>query len=221
MAKTRDGIYDPSMRNVLRRIFLAAALTAATTAVTPAGAHAAPSPHSTISWTERSPDGGTSTTVVLHFPRGAPTSTALAALRTRDDQASIPAPAGGPQGASLRCNTLHRLPTPNATWTFQHRCGGSTGPWGISIAPKWCGVAIGAAAEQGMTWTRNGVNQGRQASHFKSCSYQFHGTYNPDRDYDWITFYDTFQIPVRVGGRPGVATLYVVGSFTSYGARRK
>ena len=90
---------------------------------------------------------------------------------------------------------------------------------GLTAYPKWCAIATGNVAELGMSWTRNGVTMGRQASHFQLCTYMFHGTFNPDRDYDHITHSDTFQFPVRVAGKPGMATFYVTGNFTSAGCK--
>jgi hypothetical protein len=201
-----------------KRSLLTVVVLAAVVALSAPTEAQAATPTQDITWTDKSADGVISTRVTLRFPQGAPSSSAIDALRTNSTASGAVTAAGpGPQGAWLYCNTFYSFSTVDATWSFQHQCGGKTGPWGIDLAAKWCAVAIGVAAEQGMDWTYNGVKQGRQAPHAQGCIYQFHGTYNPDYDYDWITYSDTFQLPVNIGGRAGVATFYTTGSFTSSG----
>jgi hypothetical protein len=69
-----------------------------------------------------------------------------------------------------------------------------------------------------MNWTRNGVRQGRQAAHVEPCNYQFHGSYNPGRDGDRITYSDVLTFRVSVNGTPGTATLSIRGDFTLSGS---
>jgi hypothetical protein len=66
-----------------------------------------------------------------------------------------------------------------------------------------------------MAWTRNGTRQGTQSPHIEYCRYQFHGTYNPEHDFDSIAYNDTFTFEIEVGGNTGSATLVISGSFYS------
>jgi hypothetical protein len=69
--------------------------------------------------------------------------------------------------------------------------------------------------ETGMAWTRNGKTQPRQAPHVEGCRYLFHGTYNPENDFDVIAYNDEFTFEVEVGGQTGNADLKIHGSFYS------
>lgn len=80
-----------------------------------------------------------------------------------------------PSGAFLNCNQFYSFADSNGKYTTQHACGGSTAPWGFKIAGAVCGIVTSPVAEAGMSWTRNGVNQPRQAPHSQGCAYQFHG----------------------------------------------
>ncbi|WP_158702447.1 hypothetical protein [Kitasatospora sp. MMS16-BH015] len=123
----------------------------------------------------------------------------------------------GPQGAYLYCDHYYSFSDGDGTYSFQHACGGSTGPWGFQQSGALCSIVTGSVSEAGMTWTRNGSNMSRQAPHVEGCGYTFHGTYNPDNDYDWITYNDVLTFRVNVGGQTGSATLTIQGSFTSAG----
>jgi hypothetical protein len=123
----------------------------------------------------------------------------------------------GPKGAYLYCNHAYAFSDSNGTYSFQHACGGTTGPWGYRISAGVCDITITSVEESGMTWTRNGKVQGDQAAHLESCLYQFHGTYNPDHDYDFLTYADNYTFDVEVDGDIGSADLTLSGSFTSAG----
>lgn len=86
---------------------------------------------------------------------------------------------------------------------------------GVKIAGNLCAAATSSVAEAGMSWTRNGAGQGTQSPHNAPCDYQFHGTYNPDLDYDHIAYADTLTF--RVSGN-GTATLQIYGNFTTVGS---
>ncbi|MEY9931750.1 hypothetical protein ABH926_006399 [Catenulispora sp. GP43] len=123
----------------------------------------------------------------------------------------------GPQGAWLYCNDPYSFSDSDGTYSFQHACGGTTGPWGYKVSSGLCAIVVGDINEVGMGWTRNGVNQGRAIGHPVPCSYQLHGAYNPDHDYDYLTYTDTVTFEVEVDGDTGHATLNITGSFTSAG----
>jgi hypothetical protein len=152
-------------------------------------------------------------TVQLDSPSSAAASKVSSYLRAATP-AAIPA-AGPTGGAFLLCNQLHTFTDSNGTYTLQHACGGTTAPWGYKISGGLCAVAISSVAEPGMSWTRNGATQPRQAAHNVACSYQFHGTYNPDHDFDSITYSDSFTFRVDIHGATGTAHLGISGSFYS------
>lgn len=141
----------------------------------------------------------------------------LLASQTEAPSTSMHNLAAGPQGAYLYCDNAYSFPDSDGTYTFQHACGGTTGPWGYKMSSGLCGETISEVTESGMSWTRNGTNQARQAAHVEGCTYQFHGTYNPDDDYDFITYSDKLTFEVEVDGDTGSADLSITGSFTSAG----
>jgi hypothetical protein len=124
-----------------------------------------------------------------------------------------PDAAGPSGGAFLVCNQLHSFADTNGTYTFQHACGGTTGPWGYLLSTYLCTTVNSPVSETGMSWTRNGAAQPRQAPHpGMGCRYQFHGNYNPEHDFDSITYSDDFLFTVDGGGN---ADLHINGSFYS------
>jgi hypothetical protein len=146
-------------------------------------------------------------------------STAMAGPQV--SQGDLASSGSGPSGAFLYCNTFYPFSDHDGTFTFQHNCGGTTGPWGYKISSAVCALAVSDVDETGMSWTRNGMVQGRQAPHAVSCSYQFHGTFNPDNDYDFVTYSDNFSFTIEVDGQTGTADLSITGSFTSAGCSSK
>jgi hypothetical protein len=122
--------------------------------------------------------------------------------------------AAGPTGnAFLVCNQLHSFSDTNGKFTFQHACGGSTGPWGYVISASVCSIAATPINELGMTWTRNGTAMPRMAPHpSEPCGYQYHGTYNPEHDFDIIAYNDHHTFTTTDGGS---ADLNIKGSFYS------
>jgi hypothetical protein len=124
---------------------------------------------------------------------------------------TTPTPAAAPSGALIHCNKYYSFPDANGTFHIQHACGSSTAPWGYNISPALCAAVVAPVTESGMNWTRNGVAQPRQAPHVVGCTYQFHGTFNPGRDYDRITYSDHFTLP-------GLGDLDIYGSFTLLGS---
>ena len=122
-----------------------------------------------------------------------------------------------PSGAYLYCNHAYSFSDSDGNYTFQHKCGGTTGPWGYQLSTGLCSIVVSEVRETGMAWTRNGTRQGNNAAHTEGCRYQFHGTYNPDHDYDFLTYSDTFNFTVDIDGEEGAADVAIHGSFTSAG----
>lgn len=120
----------------------------------------------------------------------------------------------GPGGATIYCNRLYKFSDGDGTYSIQHGCGATSSPWGYKISSTVCAIVASTVHEAGMSWTRNGVAQGTQAFHDVPCDYQFHGTYNPDRDYDHIAYADVFTFLVK-GGH---GTLQIHGDFTTVGS---
>lgn len=160
----------------------------------------------------------TSTTVEVQYrsvltltQNGRTTKTAGAPARVTVER--LVTPSAQPSGAIIYCNKLYTFTDPNGKYTIQHRCAGSTGPWSYTISPGVCALVVGPVSESGMTWRRNGVQQSRQAPHVVGCGYIVHGTYNPDLDYDRISYVDTYTFAVK-GGH---GSLSVQGNFTTVG----
>jgi hypothetical protein len=160
--------------------------------------------------------------LTVHFDQP---MTAAATARVKSELARLTSPATplahGPKGAYLYCDHLYSFKDADGDYTFQHRCGGTTGPWGYRLSTGLCSIVISDVHEHGMAWHRNGKRQGTQAQHTKYCRYQFHGNYNPDHDYDFISYSDTFTFRVDVGGETGNADLVITGSFTSAGCQNR
>lgn len=125
------------------------------------------------------------------------------------------APAARPANAYLYCNQPYTFTDANVSFYIQHACGGTTGPWGIKISSAVCAGASSSVSESGMTWARNGATMASQAPHNQACSYTFHGTFNPDRDGDHISYVDVLRFRVGANGK---ATLQVYGDFTTTGS---
>lgn len=130
---------------------------------------------------------------------------------SRSGARTLRGPLSAPSNALIHCNKSYSFSDSNGTYTIQHACYGSTAPWGFRIKSTLCAIATSAVSETGMSWTRNGVTQPTQALHpGYPCDYTFHGTYNPARGNDRLTYSDhfTFSIP------NGHADLHIYGSFT-------
>ena len=130
--------------------------------------------------------------------------------RYRSPSAQV-SPAAAPSGALIHCDNYYSFSDANGTFHIQHACGSSTAPWGYDISPAICSYVVAPVTESGMNWTRNGVTQPRQAPHVVGCTYTSHGTFNPGRDYDKITYSDHFTLP-------GLGDLDIHGSFTLLGS---
>ena len=166
----------------------------------------------TLTSTQNATDSPTDTTDDAAASSSASASTATADITP----AATASPAqAGPQGARLSCNRLYTYQDGNNTYTIQHKCGGTTAPWGIKISPSLCATAVGSVNEVGMSWTLQGTSKPRQAGHVVSCGYGFHGTYNPVRDNNTVSYADTFTWRMKNAN----ARLQVYGTFTATGNR--
>jgi len=141
----------------------------------------------------------TALTFTFDEPMSAATASAVTSALAQGTAAS------GPNGELLHCNRAYRFSDSNGSFTFQHRCGGTTGPWGYQLSTGLCAIVISGVSESGMAWTRNGRRQGTQ----------FHGTFNPEHDFDVIAYNDHFTFRVEVGGQTGTGNLDIHGSFYS------
>jgi hypothetical protein len=164
--------------------------------------------------------------VTIHFDKAmsAATATRVKAAVARDlpvPETSAGIAAAGPKGAFLYCNVLYRFSDGDGTFTFQHKCGGTTGPWGYKLISGLCSIVISDVKESGMAWTRNGKKQGNMKGHLEYCGYQLHGNFNPDHDYDFITYSDNMTFRVEVGGQTGSGDVRISGSFTSAGCSNR
>jgi hypothetical protein len=155
-----------------------------------------------------------SLTVQLDKPVSASTARQIKSSLERAIRTSRP-DAGPTGGEFLVCNKVHSFSDFDGTYTIQHACRGTTGPWGYKQSPGLCAITISDVYEHGMAWTRNGTRQGTQSPHTEYCGYQFHGNYNPEHDFDTIAYNDTLTFRVDVGGQTGNATLIASGSFYS------
>jgi hypothetical protein len=158
---------------------------------------------------------GSSLTLRFHQPVSA--STASQIKSSLEDAAGTVRPDAGPTGGEfLVCDKLHSFSDSDGTYTIQHACQGTTGPWGYQISTGLCAIVVSAVSESGMTWTRNGKTMPKQSPHpDEFCRYQFHGTYNPEDDFDLIAYNDYFTFEIEVGGETGNADLHIYGSFYS------
>ena len=130
----------------------------------------------------------------------------------------LAAPDAQPSGAYLYCNHAYSFSDSNGTFTFQHKCGGTTGPWGYRLSAGLCSLVVSDVAEKGMAWKRNGTTQGANAAHpAEYCGYQYHAAFNPDHDYDFINYSDTLDFEIDIDGEVGAADVVAFGSFTSAG----
>lgn len=125
-------------------------------------------------------------------------------------------PMSAPSGAKLKCDIGYTFGyNGEGNFSIQHACASSTGPWGFKISSSVCSIVTSSVAEHGMSWTRNGSGQPRQAPHTAPCSYQFHGTYNPDKDNDHITYADQFDFDWD----DGTGYIKITGDFITTGTK--
>lgn len=164
---------------------------------------------------------GSPMVAVLTIEQGGQTTVTRFETRIQNDApvttetSSSPAPASArPARAVLKCNKIYIFSNTKNSYSIQHRCGATSSPWGLDLSSKLCSIVTSAVHEDGMRWSRDGVERAKQAQHTVGCEYYFHGTYNPDRDGDFISYADTFTFKT-VGN--GNGTLNVYGSFTTTG----
>jgi hypothetical protein len=191
-------------------------------AAVPALAASGPGQITLVSGHEGAPNVS-SAVLTFHFDKPMTAATEARAESALAQRLAIPQSpsAHGPQGAYLYCDHFYSFSDGDGRFTFQHKCGGGTGPWGYQLSVGLCSIVVSDVHEDGMAWHRNGKKQGTQHEHTEFCRYQFHGTFNPDRDYDFISYSDTFTFKVDIGGEVGNADLVISGSFTSAGCKNR
>jgi hypothetical protein len=100
----------------------------------------------------------------------------------------------------LYCNSSYQISDFNGTFSYQHRCAGTTAPWGYKISAAVRRIVVGTVNEQGMKWTLNGVAQRTSTGHPAVVSYyQFHGTWKPVRDHNVVTYSDKITFNCNIG----------------------
>jgi hypothetical protein len=112
-------------------------------------------------------------------------------------------PDAGPNGELVPCGYTNFFTDPDGTFSLQHACGGHTGTWGYQISQGLCAIVVSNVTESGMFWTRNGTIMPDQAGHYEGCGYIFHGTFNPENDYDVINYGDNYTFLIEVNGQTG------------------
>jgi hypothetical protein len=154
--------------------------------------------------------------LTVQFDKLVSTSTANRIKASLEHATQTSRPGAGPTGgAFLVCDKVHSFSDSDGTYTIQHACQGTTGPWGYRISTGLCASVVSDVHESGMAWTRNGKTQGTQSPHTEYCRYQFHGNYNPEDDFDLIAYNDYLTFTIEVGGQTGSADLHIYGSFYS------
>ena len=97
----------------------------------------------------------------------------------------------------LKCDHGYIDVNTTYNYSFQHKCGGTTGPWGIKNTTI-CPYVIGNIWEHGMDWSSARASK-LGSSHSVECTYQLHGTYRPDHDGDVIKWADQVDFEVANG----------------------
>lgn len=144
--------------------------------------------------------GGVAVTFSIRLP-GKPPS-----VVTRE----LPGHGGSP--APVTCNHHHDWTDSDGHFGYQHSCEGTTAPWTWQISAKVQAIIVGSVNETGMTWTRNGKLMPQQAPHVEGKNYVFHGTFNPLHNKDVLSFNDTFNFKVNVGGQEGSGQIIIWGN---------
>lgn len=169
-------------------------------------------PPFSVSVAATSPGGEYGSSLTVSFPSGVGSPSQQAEV-TRTI-ASIASPSTAPSRAIIHCDKRYAFPDSNGTFTIQRGCSSTVAPWGFVIAPHLCAVAISPVNEHGMAWTRNGSTMPRQAPHLIGCTYIFHGTFNPARANDRVTYIDLYDFTVNIAGNIGSARLTIHGDYT-------
>ncbi len=172
-----------------------------------------------VTITQGSSTEATTTTLKLSFPHGDRTrlTKAVGSLLHSGGTGQPTVSPDVSVDAQLNCNQEYKFTDPDGSFTYQHRCGGSTSPWGFQISPEVRAIIVGPVDEHGIVWELNGTPQGDQASHTVPADYPFHGTFNPLRDGDHITYIDHYTFTVEIDGQTGEADLTVDGQIHQLG----
>jgi len=90
--------------------------------------------------------------LTVHFSKPMTAATAARAEAELAQRLSIsqsPA-AHGPKGAFLYCNHFYRFSDSDGSYTFQHKCRGTTGPWGYQLSTGLCSIVVTDVHEHGI-----------------------------------------------------------------------
>ncbi|MEU7906300.1 hypothetical protein [Actinoplanes sp. NPDC049118] len=126
------------------------------------------------------------------------------APKDADGPSRAPDPGGGAPasgGEQIRCNKFYMKTDTNGTFTYQHKCGGNTAPWGYKITPTVQRIIVNNVSQRGMRWSLNGVAQRTMTGHNVEPGYHFHGTFKPVRDGDTVGYNDLITFECNVGPR--------------------
>jgi hypothetical protein len=216
-----------TMLHIVRRFWRRAPLAlAAFVLLAPVGtAHAqTPNPHRASTWVLTEPTAESySGTVQLSFT-GLTTEQLESLGRPVSSQedaqpAILPPPSDGGSYFTAKCDHYYEFSDYSGTFSYQHGCTASTSPWGYRISSALQSIATGSVHEAGLSWTRNGTVQPRQSPHVESVGYLFHGTFNPLRNGDRLTYDDDFSFPIRVGASTGTAHIHITGAILQSSSR--
>ncbi|OLL69799.1 hypothetical protein Ae406Ps2_6424 [Pseudonocardia sp. Ae406_Ps2] len=72
--------------------------------------------------------------------------------------------------------------------------------WGFRMSNALKASAISPVTEQGMSWWRNRVPQPRNAAHYESASYIFHGSFAKVWVNDILDYFDVLSFRSAIGG---------------------
>lgn len=101
--------------------------------------------------------------------------------------------------ADLYCNTYYGISDFNGTFSYQHRCGGTTAPWGYKLSTAVRSIIVGNISERGMRWSLNGTAKQTSTGHNVVPYYQLHGTWKPVRDGDTVGYNDVISFRCNIG----------------------
>lgn len=204
---------------VLSGQYFTVAANAATFAQPGPEASHAPSQAPTITITKTSNSGSTKTAIKFSFEHGSKPALTAAINSALEHGASMKAtPSAASSGyADLYCNTAYDLTDSDGTFSYQHSCGGSTSPWGWQMSSALQVIVTSTVDENGMVYSVNGGPNLQNAPHAEAAGYVFHGTFNPVNDGDNLTYIDTLDFTVEVGGQTGSAQITISGNIHQLG----
>lgn len=113
--------------------------------------------------------------------------------------------------APIKCDKTYNFSDAKGTFTLQRGCKRSTAPWQYRLSPAMRALAgSNIVRERGMSWFRNFVPMGMMRPHIQGAAYIFHGTFNPAKKNDLVSYHDTFSFRHNVSGG-GTAVVSISG----------